>query len=53
MLDRVDHLAVAADQEAEVVALEVRPDLVGVLLDVDAGVDPDAVDDLFEQFLHA
>ena len=35
VLDRVDHLAVAADQETEVVALEVGADLVGVLLDVD------------------
>ena len=53
VLDRVDHLAVAADQQPEVVALEVGADLLVVLLDVHAGLDADAGDDLLEQFLHA
>ena len=53
VLDRVDRLAVAADQQAEVVALEVGTDLLVVLLDVDARFDPDAGEDLLEQFLHA
>ena len=53
MLDRVDHLAVAPDQEAEIVALEVGADLVCIFLDVDAGLDAGSAHDPLQQLLYA
>ena len=53
MLDGVDHLAVAADQQPKIVPFKVGPDLVLVLLDVHVRVDADARDNALEQLLHA
>ena len=53
MLDRVDRLAVTADQQAEVLAVEVRGHALGVLGHLDLGVDADRVDDLFQHLPHA
>ena len=53
VLDGVDHLAVAADQQAEIIALEVGPDLFRVFLDVDAGLDAATDEDLLQQLFDA
>ena len=53
VLDRVDHLAVAADQKPEVVPLEVGVHLLLVLADEDLGVDADRIHDALEQLLYA
>ena len=48
-LDRVDRLAVAADQQADVLAVDVGVDLVLVLLDRDRGLEAELLDDALEQ----
>ena len=48
-LDRVDRLAVAADQQADVLAVDVGADLVLALLDRDRGVQAELLDDPLEQ----
>jgi hypothetical protein len=53
VLDRVDHLAVTPDDQAKVVALELGPDLVGILFDVHGRLDANGVENPLEQFMHA
>ena len=55
MLDRVDRLAVVADEQPEVVAVahELRVQPVGVLVDLDGGLDPGGVEDPLHELPHA
>ena len=48
-LHRVDRLAVAADQQADLLALDVGVDLLVALLDRDRGLQAEILDDALEQ----
>src|SRR6478609_6586590 len=51
VLDRVDRLAVAADEEAEILAGELAADQFAVVVDRDLGVEAERVDELLEQLV--
>src|SRR5437868_3220914 len=53
VLGRIDRLPVAADQQAQVVALDVRAQRLVVLLDVDLAVDVAGLEHPVEQLLEA